>query len=183
MQRAPPRAGSKQPDERAWGGNTSFGMALEDLRARRAQWDAAAAAEGGAVQPEDAAQPPVPSRAAQQRVHQLVAAAAPEARAVAAAAFAAQVHAAKPIGKPIYLPASLAGQVAVSYGAPPRPREGSPPAHPQSQRQVKTQRVDDGMEQSLVVYEPPAPMQPAATMQHIADIPQTSLSLGNYKHA
>ena len=46
------------------------------------------------------------------------------------------------------------------------------------ERQVKTQRVDDGMEQSLVVYEAPpqssAPMQPAAPMQHIADISQSS---------
>ena len=97
---------------------------------------------------------------------QIVAEATPEVRALAAAAYAAQARAAKPR---LMTPA---------YGAPPRPREASPQPTAHSQRQVKTQRVDDGMEQSLVVYEAPpqssAPMQPAAPMQHIAEISQSS---------
>ena len=61
---------------------------------------------------------------------ELLALADPEARSIATEAFVA------------------AAASAVAFGAPPRPHEA--PAEPQ--RQVKTQRVDDGIEQSLVVY-------------------------------
>ena len=78
------------------------------------------------------------------------------------------------------LPWSFAGasKNAFHMGAPPRPRAASPsssPASPTEWRQVKTQRVDDGMEQSLVVYEAPTqpPAQSAARMQRISDVLQS----------
>ncbi len=84
-----------------------------------------------------------PSSAAQQ-AGQIIAEATAEARTAAAAAFAQQLE----------------------YGTP-RPREDSPSSPTESHRQDKSQRVDDGMEQSLVVYEAPAaPMQPTNPMQH-----------------
>ena len=63
-----------------------------------------------------------------------------------------------------------------AFGAP-RPREAGPSSPTESQRQEKAQRVDDGMEQTLVVFE--APTQHAASMQPIApmqpfEAPQSS---------
>ena len=86
-------------------------------------------------------------------VQQIIAAATPEVREVAAAALAAQMSA---------------------FGAPPRPRE----ANPADQRQqVKAQRIDDGMEQSLVVCE--APGQSSAPMQPAMQISQSTVTIGS----
>ena len=77
----------------------------------------------------------------------------------------------------VLLPWSFAGRAsenAFHMGAPPRPRAASP-SSPTEWRQVKTQRVDDGMEQSLVVYEAPTqpPEQSTAPMRRISGILQT----------